>query len=502
MRNEIKWGAVLGYVSVFVQLFITLFYVPAVIDVIGQSEYGLFSLITSVMAYFSVLDMGFGNALVRFSAKSKVDNDGNEKNINGLFIIFYSIIGVIALVLGIVLLNNIELVFDKSLTSAELVKAGVMMKISIITIAFSFPLSVFQAHMTACEKFITIKILNLIRIILQPITILLFLKHGYDVTTMVLITSLYTFGIQIINMIYCLKFLDMKINFKIKDIDKILVKEILIYSFFIFLNILVDNLYNNTDQVIIGIISGTTAVSVYAIATRISSINLTFSTTISSLFLPRITKLSREENGKKKVSDLFLKVSKTQLYIMVLILAGFIILGETFISWWLGSGYEDAYWIVLLLIGPAIVPLTQNVAITVLQAENKHAFRSIVYITIAILNIIVSIPLVKLYGGIGAAIGTAIATIAGQILTMNWYYAIKIKLDIKHYWKHFCRFAIPVLGFAIILKNLCEYYKFAPFIILAFTCVFTIIYCLYCWCFMDKEEKEYIQLKIKSLIKH
>ena len=89
-----KVGAVLSYVSIIVSTLVQLVYTPFLIRMLGQSEYGLFALVTSVMAYFSVLDMGFGNAMVRFLAKSKVDNDGNEKNINGLFLIFYSIIGI------------------------------------------------------------------------------------------------------------------------------------------------------------------------------------------------------------------------------------------------------------------------------------------------------------------------------------------------------------------------------------------------------------------------
>ena len=279
-------------------------------------------------------------------------------------------------------------------------------------------------------------------------------------------------------------------------------KEILAYSFFVFLNIVVDNLYNNTDQVILGIMQGTTAVSIYAIAAKISSINMVFSTTISGVFLPRVTKLSREENSTQKMSDVFLKVSKIQLYIMLLILTGFIIFGETFINWWVGAGYGDAYWIVLLLIGPALIPLTQNIGITVLQAVNKHMFRSVVYIIIAVLNVILSIPLVKLYGGMGAAIGTAIATFAGQILTMNWYYSKKIGLNIKQYWKHFSCFAIPILVIAILLKMICKYYNFSAITILITTGIFVIGYFVYCWLFMDKEEKEYIQAKMKLILKH
>ena len=124
----------------------------------------------------------------------------------------------------------------------------------------------------------------------------------------------------------------------------------------------------------------------------------------------------------------------------MLILAGFTVFGRFFIKLWVGDDYMDAYYIILLLIGPAIIPLTQNIGISIIQAKNKHQFRSIIYI----INIAISIPLAMRYGGIGAAIGTALANIAGQIITMNIFYWKKIHIDIPRYWKNMIIFSIPV----------------------------------------------------------
>ena len=128
----------------------------------------------------------------------------------------------------------------------------------------------------------------------------------------------------------------------------------------------------------------------------------------------------------------------------MLILAGFTVFGRFFIKLWVGDDYMDAYYIILLLIGPAIIPLTQNIGISIIQAKNKHQFRSIIYLIIAIINIAISIPLAMRYGGIGAAIGTALANIAGQIITMNIFYWKKIHIDIPKYWKNMILFSIPV----------------------------------------------------------
>jgi O-antigen/teichoic acid export membrane protein len=300
-------------------------------------------------------------------------------------------------------------------------------------------------------------------------------------------------------LVYCFKILKMKIDFSFKNFDKGLLKEIGGYSFFVFLNIIVDNVFNNTDQIILGIVSGTVAVSVYAVASQITGMNLQCSTVISGLFLPKITKTLEEKNADKKISDLFIKVSRIQIYIMMLILFGFLVFGKFFIEKWAGLDYINAYYIVLIIIIPSVVPLTQNVAISVIQARNQHQFRSIVYVIIAILNVLISIPLAKRYQGIGAALGTALANILGQIITMNIFYYKKAKLDIPKYWRFFLRmfgqYAIFSIMFMVVLNKIGYYVS--TFLIGGI--IFVLLYALISYFNMNLDEKTYINNIIKKI---
>lgn len=102
---------------------------------------------------------------------------------------------------------------------------------------------------------------------------------------------------------------------------------------------------------------------------------------------------------------------------------------------WAGNDYNNAYYIALLLIVPVTVPLIQNLGIEIQRAKNMHKFRSVIYFLIAIGNVFISIPLVQLFGEMGAALGTAISLIIGNIIVMNWYYQTNIKLDMFYFWK-------------------------------------------------------------------
>lgn len=502
MKKELKAAAILGYINMFVSLLISFLYTPILLKHLGQSEYGLYALVASVIGYLSVLDMGFGNAMIRYVSKAKVNKTKlDESKINGLFLFLYVIIGIVSFIIGLVLILNIGGIFQ-ALTVDELNKARVIMIILVATVSISFPLSIFDSYVVSCEKFKFARILLLIKSVAVPLTMLPLLFLGYKAIAMVLVTSIYSLICHGITIYYCFRKLKMKIVFSIHNLDKTLLKEIFVYSFFILLNIIVDNIYKNTDQVILGNVCGTIAISIYAVAAKITQINSSFSTTISGLFFPRINKLLEDKDGDKKVSDLFIKVSRIQLYIMALIMFGLIVFGKQFITLWVGNEYIDAYYIILILIIPAIIPLTQNIGISILQAKNKHRFRSIVYIIIAILNIIISIPLARAYAGIGAAIGTMIANILGQITIMNIYYNRVLKIDIPAYWKRFLVYMGPLCIISLGLNYLVNKLTFTFPTLLGAIVAFTIFYVAYAYLYMNDEEKEYVKaLKNKLLRK-
>src|SRR5690606_8408569 len=100
-----------------------------------------------------------------------------------------------------------------------------------------------------------------------------------------------------------------KLNIKIKlySWDIPLLIEMLGFSFFVFLNMIVDQIYWKTDQVILGIISGTSAVAVYSIAAQLDMYYMNFSTNINSVFLPRISAISAKTEDMAELNNIFIK---------------------------------------------------------------------------------------------------------------------------------------------------------------------------------------------------
>lgn len=499
-KNQLKAGAILSYISIFLSTIVSLLYTPFMLRMMGQSEYGLYSLTASIVGNLTILDFGLGNAIIRYTAKYRALNQREkEYNLNGIFLIIYTIIGIITAIVGFILYLNVGNMFSAKMTVLEIEKAKVLMLLLILNLAASFPLGIFSSLIIAYEEFIFSKVINIIRILINPCIMIPLLMLGYKSIGMVVVSTVLNISCLLINMWYCLTKLKVKVYFKNFDFN--LLKEIIGYSFYIFLNIIVDKINWSADQLILGAVSGTVAVAIYSVGAQINTYYLSFSTAISGVFLPKLTAMVTKKASNKELSDLFIKIGRIQYIIMAYILSAFLLVGQDFINTWAGKDYCSAYYIVAILIIPVTVPLIQNLGISLLQAQNKQKFRSVAYILVAVINIGISIPLAKIYGGIGCAIGTAIGLTIGNIILMNIYYYKETHIDIPEFWKEIFIMTIPVViafVFSSFINNFIggSGYRF----ILMKGILFTLIYIPLMWLMgMNKYEKELFASPIKKI---
>ena len=445
--NQLKAGVVLNYIVIFLNTVVGLLYTPYMLRMMGQSEYGLYSLVASVIAYLTVLDLGFGNAIVRYTAKFRAEKKTEEQyEMFGMFFLLYLVIGIIAFGIGLGLYFNVGTLFGNTMTAVELDRARIMMLLLVANLAFTFPMSIWGSIIQAYEDFVFQKSLNIFRIILNTAVMICLLHFGYKAVAMVVVQTIFNVMTLVVNFIYCRRKLNIHIYFRFKHFHWGFLKEVAIYSFWIFLNAIMDRVYWSTGQFVLGAIVGTAAVAVFAIAIQLEGMYMQFSTAISSVFLPKVTAMVATNRSRKEISDLFIRTGRIQYIVLAYILSGFIIFGRQFIELWAGAGYSDAYIISLLFFIPLTVPLIQNLGITILQARNEMKFRSVLYIIIALVSLAMQIVLTRFFGGIGCAMGVSGALVVGQILIMNVYYQRRQDLDIKTFWKEISKMSIiPII---------------------------------------------------------
>lgn len=483
--NELKAGALLSYVNLAIGCIIPLLYTPIMLRILGQAEYGLYSLANSVISYLSLLNFGVGSVVVRYVTQYRAKNDDDgARRLLGLFVTIYSVLSVIVFIGGVILASVTGVFFAEGLSASEIERLRILVVIMATGMAITFPQSVFSSVAVAYEKFIFRRLLNIASTIAAPIINLAVLVAGFGTIGMAIGSTVSQICFTIIFLLYCKKSLGIYPVFH--QMPTHLLRELFSYCAFVFLATIVDLLYWSTDKVLIGARIGSVAVGVYNIGGVFTSMLQNMSSSISNVFTPRVTTLVVKNAPKQEISDLLIRVGRIQFLIVAFILSGYIVFGRPFISLWAGSDYLDAYYVALLTMIPLAVPLIQSIAFSTIMAQNKHQFRAIVYAIIAVINVISTFIVLPFWGIIGAAACTGIAYTVGNGLIMNNYYYRVTKLDIPRFWKNILRMTIVPLGMILISWPIVNMWlkQLTPMSFLLGVVIYSILFIGFAWKYM------------------
>lgn len=498
--NQLRSGVILSYINLALGTIIPFFYTPIMLGILGQEEYGLYSLSSTTVSYLSLLSFGFGSTIIRYIAKYRAQGEQTAiQRAFGFFLMLYGVMAVLVMVGGIFISWNIDSLFHQGLTETELIKMRALVQIMTISSALSFPASVFSATIAAYERFFYEKILNIISSIVGPVVNLFALYYGYTSLGMAIAGTILQLVFLLVKAYYCI--CKLKLMPRFKGLPWAVICEMIGFSFFTFLAAMVDMLFWATDKVILGMLTSTAAVAVYNIGGTFNSMVINLSSSISGILVPRITRMVTVSTPKEEWSALFIRVGRLQFLIIALIISGFSVFGRSFLLLWVGPEYIDAFWVAVLTLFPLCIPLIQNTGVSIVTAQNKHQFRSVVYLIIAVINVISTYLIVPYMGLIGAALCSCVSYLLGQGLIMNIYYYKITGLDIPSFWGNILKMAI-VPGVMLVMGMMLNRVIMIDnwFVFFGGVILFTVVYAVLMYCFaMNDYEKDIVRKPMRKI---
>ena len=477
--NQRKAGVILSYFNKLMSMGINLVYVPLLLFYMGTHEYGLYQLMGSVVAYIGLLDFGFSVTVSRFYTEYKALKDRQRmENLLATSAMIYGVLGVVILFAGSILYFFLGDIFGGSLTVNELVSAHKIYVLLIINVLICVESQIFSAVINAEERFFFMGLISTISIILQPIVVLLVMQVSPYAYSFVLIQTVFYGASTIAQIIYAVGHLDMRICYH--GFDKRMIRSITGFSLTFFIICVMDQVFARSNQVILGILSGTAAVAVYAIGSQIYMSYMPLATIITGVFFPKVTQMAALNRPIEEFSALFIRIGRLQFLLVGLVLSGFMLFGQQFIHFWVGDNFSEAYWIALLVIFPVTFDIIQNIGSTIMQARNEFSFRAKVGVVTGVSNILLVIPAVLYFGGIGCAAVSGIIVFIGNCVIMDWYYWRVLKLDIVTFWKNISKIGIGILflmGIDILLNTLThQFMVFSIRELVLQICLYVILY--------------------------
>lgn len=503
MISQRRIGVILGYTNILVKNLVNLVYTPMLLSFVGQADYGVYQTSNSFVFSLSLLSFGFSQAYVRFYTRYRAEDDeSGVRKLNGVYLVLYAVVSFIALLIGLVFAAGAGSIFAGSFTSKQVGLAGAVMSIMAASIAVTLFNSVFDAYVLAHEEFRFQQTRQLFITLATPFIAYILLMLGMGIVGVAFAQLFVNILLLVLNMNYCLRSLCMR--FDIRGFDGVLFKSLAAFSAWIFANQVCELINQNVPNVVLGALSGAVTVSVFAVSVQLRSLFYSLSTTMSNVFVPLVNRIVAETDDDVALTHLMTKVGRYQAILYMWVLGGFTLLGKFFVSTWAGPGFDDAYWLVLVMAVPVFIPLVQNTGIEIQRAKNMHRARSICYLITAALNLALTATLAPLCGYWAPAIGYVAHVLLGCGLFMNWYYQKRVCLNMIHFWSRvFPVFVIGVLSTVVCMMGTVFFpvNGWGPFIVWGI--VYSAVYVVLCsFIIFDPSERNYIARRISVLFQH
>jgi O-antigen/teichoic acid export membrane protein len=407
---------------------------PFAIHTLGVERYGVWALIASITGYLGLLMLGVPMAAVRHLAQHVAKGDQDRVNtVIGSCAALYLGAGIVALIVGAALFEFFAATYP--IPAPLQSDAYLAFAVTALYIAAGFLGLLPEGVMAARDEFVR---RNAVR------TASVLLRVGLTLMLLRLVPSLATLAIIQLG---CLAF-DFSLSWllirrryphtrmSLRACEWSVVRGILSFSVYVLLLQAGARLSFETDALVIGAFLGVETIPYFTVANSLIIYLMEFIVAIAAVVMPTATRLN-EQQRRGELTDVVLKWSKIALSLTLMGGLFLLLLGSRFIAWWIDPSFEQpAGQVLQVLVASYLVFLpVRGVALPVLMGLGKARWPAIGFLVAGVLNLVLSLALVKPLGLTGVAIGTAIpnALFAVLVLTLA---CRELEMPVSRYLKY------------------------------------------------------------------
>ncbi len=470
---------------------INLALVPFVLRHLGDLGFGVWVLANTVTVYLGLLDLGIRSSVIRYVAKYRSISDYQNLNqITSTALVTFTAIGSLALIFSVILAFLFPSIFKISPEFKTQVQWVVLLVG--VNLALSFPAGVFNGILLGMERFDLNNLFNLVNNALKAILILIVFNFTVN---LVVLAVIQLFSSLVANLLCLWKVWRLEPNLKIsfKLSKKASLKVIFQHGLYSFLLVSAYQVIYYSPNVLIGVITSASLVTYFAMAAILIEYTRRAVNGVSFVLNPLASSLE-SQGDFQTLRKLLISGTKYSLLLILPVSLGLIILGKDFFSVWLGPSYaEKCYPVLVILLLPQIYSMSQFVTEELLMGQTRHKFLALVTVAEAILNVLLSVFLIKKYGLIGAALGVSIPRFLNHLIFSVTYIKKAVEISYKDYFRQSflpplwasIPFALILLIISIVLPAY-NWLDFALEVVLA-----GLVFLLSAWyfCFSKEERK-------------
>ncbi len=403
------------YVAIAAELVVGLLVLPFNVAHLGKAAYGLWVLTTSITAYFSVLDLGYSGALVKFVAEHRARRETHALNeVLSTTFYLYTGFGTLAYLVAIVIAFFLgDLVH---LEPGQLHTGRIVLLVTSVNVAIGLAFTVFGAVINGFQRYDINNITGAASSVVVALVNVAVLLAGYGLIALVLATTtvrVLTYWVYRANAYRVFP----AVRIAPALFRRSRLRELTSFSVFMMLIDWANRINYSIDAIVVGMVLGTAAVSVWSVGQRLAEAAQRLTNQLNDIIFPNVVDHSSSRR-LDRLQTLFLVGTRFSLAAVVPLGVALIISADDLVTAWVGPGFSGSVIVVRILALAVMVRIGAGISSTVLKGAGAHQLVAYTNMATAIVNLALSIVLARAIGLAGVAIGTLVPVSLSAIFVL------------------------------------------------------------------------------------
>lgn len=412
---------------------------PFILHHLGDDAFGLWVLIFSLTGYYGIFDFGIRSSLIRYVSKFQATGDKDQlARLINTSLFSYSCLGAVLMVPTIVGSFYVDRLFH--IPPAFLHDARTLFFVVGASLALGFPLGISGGILEGLQRFYLLNWTNMVSLVVRATLIVLALRHGYGLLTVALITvslPLITSAIRA-----GLAHRILAIPYGWKYVDRESMRQVANYGSVTFMIIVAARLRFKTDAVIIGSMLSAAAITHFSIGARLVDYAGEVVSSLAQIFTPMSSQF-HATGDYDRLRKIFIAGNRACAFVVFPITVSLIVMGKSVIEAWMGPRYVSSYIILLILLIPSTLYNMQTTSNRILFGMSQHRSLAIIVLIEGVANVILSVLLVRPFGIVGDAMGTAIPLLCTAIVFLPRHMCRRLEVPLSKFLSE--AYLFPVL---------------------------------------------------------
>jgi O-antigen/teichoic acid export membrane protein len=390
---------------------------PFVLHRVGASDYGLWILITSLTGYASVLEFGISSAIIKYVSELRVKGDREEIHaLIGTALTLYTILGILAILFGVAVSFLLPQIIK--VPAEEQSEAAKLVLLAAVGLGISIPATIIVGVLKGLQRFDLLNLLYVINTLLGAAATIAVLLLGGGIIGIAAAAIPVTVLTQLPGL-WLVRRADPEMRISWRGARRDRVRKVTGFSVKLFVIQIARQLQMRTDEIVIASALPVARVTPYAFGRRLGEIPNTLANQFVTTLMPLASGLHAEKDWTR-LRAMYVASARLAVAISAPLAAILSVLSPTILTLWIGPSYAT-YWPVVLLISvSSVVALSQWPSGSMLQGMARHNILAVTSILNGLINLGLSLFLVRRLGIFGVAIGTLVPAVLEGIVVIPY----------------------------------------------------------------------------------